>query len=141
MTNFKPEGFQCITPYLTVKDLATFVKFAESGLGAQTLSKMEGEKGEVHHAEFQFDDSKVMAGEAGVASKAVPAMLYFYVENCDTSYKRALEAGAKSVMEPADQFYGDRNAAVEDKWGNQWWFATHKKQVSEAEIKEAMKNR
>jgi PhnB protein len=91
------------------------------------------------HAEFKFDDSIIVAGQIDDESKMTPCQLYDYVENCDEAYKVAMSAGAESVLEPVDQFYGDRNAAVRDKWGNQWWFATHLKEMSNDEIKESMK--
>ncbi len=46
----------------------------------------------------------------------------------------ALAGGGKSVREPADQFYGDRSAGVEDAFGNQWWFATHIEDVPPDEM-------
>jgi PhnB protein len=52
------------------------------------------------------------------------------VEDCDAAYKRAMEAGATSIMEPADQFYGDRSAGVNDQFGNRWWIATHEEDLS-----------
>jgi len=56
------------------------------------------------------------------------------VDDTDARYKRALGAGAVSVMEPADQFYGDRNAGVIDPTGNLWWIATHVEDVSPEEL-------
>ena len=64
----------------------------------------------------------------------MPTMLYMYVEDVDAVYKKAMEAGGKSVMEPIDQFYGDRSGAVEDMAGNQWWIATRKENVSSEEL-------
>jgi uncharacterized glyoxalase superfamily protein PhnB len=61
-------------------------------------------------------------------------MLYLYVPNVDAAYQRALKAGATSVMEPADQFYGDRSGGVKDTAGNQWFFGTHIEDVSPAEL-------
>jgi PhnB protein len=52
----------------------------------------------------------------------------------DATYKRAIAAGGTSIMEPADQFYGDRNAGVKDSAGNIWWMATHIEDVSHEEI-------
>jgi uncharacterized glyoxalase superfamily protein PhnB len=57
------------------------------------------------------------------------SMFYLYVPNCDAVYHRALAAGAKSVMEPTDHPYGDRSGAVQDAFGNEWWIATHIKDV------------
>jgi PhnB protein len=51
-------------------------------------------------------------------------MIYLYVPNVDALYAQALQAGAKSLSEPKDQFYGDRSAAVQDEWGNMWYIAT-----------------
>jgi PhnB protein len=61
-------------------------------------------------------------------------MLYLYVPDVDAAYQKALKAGATSVMEPADQFYGDRSGCVKDAAGNRWFFGTHIEDVSPAEI-------
>jgi uncharacterized glyoxalase superfamily protein PhnB len=66
---------------------------------------------------------------------AAPAQLYVYVKDTDATYRRALEAGGVSVMAPADQFYGDRNAGVKDMCGNSWWIATHIEDVSPEEMR------
>jgi len=79
---------------------------------------MRDENGNVRHAEAQIGDSRVMVGQARGEWKPRPATLYLYIEDTDETYKRAIAAGAKSLMEPADQFYGDRNAGVEDSQGN-----------------------
>ena len=47
---------------------------------------------------------------------------------------QAMKAGATSLMEPANQFYGDRNAGVSDSNGNQWWIATHFEDVAPEEL-------
>jgi uncharacterized glyoxalase superfamily protein PhnB len=60
----------------------------------------------------------------------MPAFIYLYVDDCDATYERALAAGATSVREPADQFYGDRNATVRDVQGNSWGIATHIEDVT-----------
>src|SRR5207245_6921913 len=41
------------------------------------------------------------------------------------TYKRALAAEGTAVLEPANQFYGDRHGSVRDPAGNVWWIATH----------------
>jgi uncharacterized glyoxalase superfamily protein PhnB len=56
------------------------------------------------------------------------------VQEADAMYQRALRAGATSLMEPADQFYGDRSASVKDPSGNQWMIATHKEDVPPEEM-------
>ncbi len=61
-------------------------------------------------------------------------MIHLYVEDADATYRTAVEAGGVSLREPADQFYGDRSGAVKDAFGNQWWIATHKEDLSPEEI-------
>jgi PhnB protein len=76
-----------------------------------------------------------MMGEAGGERQPMPSAIYLYVNDTDTIYKRALQAGATSLMEPADQFYGDRSAGVKDPSGNYWWIATHQEDVPLEELK------
>jgi uncharacterized glyoxalase superfamily protein PhnB len=61
--------------------------------------------------------------------------LYLYLEDTDAAYRRALEAGATSLEEPQDMFYGDRRAMVKDPFGNTWQIATHKEDLSLEEIR------
>jgi PhnB protein len=61
-------------------------------------------------------------------------MLHLYLEDADAAYQRALDAGATSLREPEDQFYGDRTAGVKDDFGNQWWLATHIEDVTPEEM-------
>jgi PhnB protein len=84
---------------------------------------------------MSIGDSVIMMGKASNEHQIQNTMLYIYVEDTDASYKKALEKGAVSVMEPADQFYGDRNAGVKDKDGINWWIATHVEDVSPDEIR------
>jgi PhnB protein len=75
-----------------------------------------------------------MLGEANEQWSPMPGTIHLYVEDCDAAYRRALDAGASSLQEPADQFYGDRMAGVRDPVGNMWWIATHVEDVSEEEM-------
>ena len=42
---------------------------------------------------------------------ATNALIHLFVEDVDSAYARALNAGATAIAEPADQFFGDRIAA------------------------------
>jgi uncharacterized glyoxalase superfamily protein PhnB len=67
------------------------------------------------------------------------------VADVDATYKTAIDAGATSIMEPTDKFYGDRSSGVRDPFGNEWWIATHVEDLSAEELhrrhQEAMKQR
>jgi PhnB protein len=87
------------------------------------------------HAQLKIGDSMVMIADSSEHARAMPVMLYLYVPNADASYQQALKAGATSIMEPADQFYGDRSGGVKDAAGNSWFFGTHIEDVAPAEMK------
>ena len=129
-----PDGYHTITPYLTVDDLPRLVDFVQAAFGATMKEAVPDAEGKLRHAEVVIGDSVVMMGQAREGSAARPGALYLYVENTDAAYAAALRAGATSIMEPADQFYGDRNAGVQDPVGNYWWIATHFEDVSSEEM-------
>lgn len=95
------------------------------------MERMNGADNIVGHAAVRIGDSAAARGEW----KPMPGAIYLYVKDADATYKRALEAGATSLMEPADQFYGDRSAGVRDPVGNYWWIATHKEDISAEELR------
>ncbi len=130
-----PDGYHTITPYLICPGIARLLEFLEQGLGATVRFRTDRPDGTVGHAEVQIGDSRVMMGESSEQWPAMAAALYLYVEDCDALYARAIAAGAKSTMEPADMFYGDRHGGVLDPSGNQWWFATHVEDVAPEELK------
>jgi len=76
--------------------------------------------GMIGHAEVKIGDSIMMLGEAGSECPPMPGTSYLYVNDADATYKRALQAGATSLMEPTDMFWGDRHACVKDRCGNHW---------------------
>jgi len=129
-----PDGYHSVTPYLTVQGVAKLIDFLKQAFAAQEIERMTRPDGAIGHAEVKIGDSIVMMGEAGGERKPMPGAIYLYVNDTDATYKRALQAGAVSTMEPMDQFYGDRSAGVKDPSGNQWWIATHKEDFSREEL-------
>jgi uncharacterized glyoxalase superfamily protein PhnB len=130
-----PDGYHSVTPYLVVPGMAKLIDFLKQAFGAEEIYRMAMPDGTVRHAEVQIGNSRIMMGDvSGSKSGAMPAVLYLYVPDCDSVYRRALQAGATSISEPADQFYGDRHGGVKDPCGNQWWIATHKEDISHEEL-------
>ena len=129
-----PAGYHTVTPYLTVKGVAGLIQFLKNTFDAKEKEIMRRPDGSIHHAEMQIGDSVIMMGEASGEWKPTGASLYVYVPDTDATYHKALEAGATSLREPADQFYGDRSGGVTDSWGHSWWLATHQEDVSPAEL-------
>ena len=129
-----PEGYHTVTPYLTVQGAAKLIEFLKQAFEAREIERMTQPDGTIRHAEVRIGDSVVMMSEAGGEREPMPSGIYLYVNDTDAVYKRALQVGATSLMEPADQFYGDRSAGVKDSSGNHWWIATHKEDVSAQEL-------
>jgi PhnB protein len=133
-----PDGYHTVTPYLVVRDVAGLIDFLQQTFNATEIERMHSSSGRIMHAEVRIGDSVIMMGEAGEGNQPMPAMLYLYLEDSDAAYQRALAAGATSVQAPKDEFYGDRTAAVNDAFGNQWWMAMRVEEVTPEEMERRM---
>jgi PhnB protein len=129
-----PDGYSAVTPYLVVQDANKLVEFLKKAFDAKEHHRSATPDGTIVHAEVRIGGAPLMIGGAFPGGAVSTAMIYLYVVDTDATYKRAIEAGATSVMAPADQFYGDRNAGVKDFAGNQWWIGTHIEDVSPQEL-------
>ena len=134
MGNPLPTDCQQVIPYLIVKDIEAELQFIRQAFGGLEREVVRDEQGVGTHGEITIGDSLIMMGRAREDYPPMPCMLYLYVEDTDATYKKALAAGGTSLMEPQDQFYGDRNAGVKDSSGIQWWIATRKENLSTEEI-------
>lgn len=134
-TNPKPNGYHSVTPFLAIKDVDQLIDFAQRAFGATEVSRLEKSDGSIMHAELRIGDSIIMLGDVSPGMEPSKATLYVYVEDADSVYKQALQAGATSIQKPTDQFYGDHAGGVTDPGGNSWWIATHVEDVSPEELK------
>jgi uncharacterized glyoxalase superfamily protein PhnB len=130
-----PDGYHTVTPHLVNKDVSRLIEFLTRAFDAQEVHRLAGPDGRVMHAELRIGDSMIMIGEASGEWKPMPSSIALYVKDVDATYQRALAAGAVSLKEPMDQFYGDRSGGVKDPAGNHWWIATHIEDVPVEEIK------
>jgi PhnB protein len=141
-----PKGMHTLTPNLVIRDCAKAIEFYKRALGAQEVSRMPAPDGKgIWHAELRIGDSMVfmndempgMGRPAPVPEKPVPVTMWLYVQDCDAAFRRAMQAGAKETMKPADMFWGDRCAGVADPYGYLWSFATHQKDLTDEEVRRA----
>jgi uncharacterized glyoxalase superfamily protein PhnB len=116
-----PEGYSTVTPWIVSRDTARLLDFVARAFGAEELARVELEDGSIGHAEFRVGDSIVMAFDARRQWPDTPALLRLYVEDADAVHRRAVEAGATSVTEMTELFFGDRVGRVRDPLGNLWW--------------------
>jgi PhnB protein len=124
-----PKGLHNVNAYLHPLRAQPVIDFLKRAFGGQEIAKYASPEGVIHHAQVRVGDAVIEMGEANGVYQPMQSMFYIYVADCDAVYRRALAAGAKSTQEPANQPYGDRNAAVIDPFGNTWYVATHVKDV------------
>ncbi|MFN2563679.1 MAG: VOC family protein [Gemmatimonadaceae bacterium] len=129
-----PDGYHTVTPYLVVRDAPRLIEFLQQAFGATERMRAPRPDGTVMHAEVEIGDSRVMIADASDSAPPMPACIHLYVVDTDALYHLALQAGATSLREPTNQFYGDRMAGVQDPVGNQWWIATHVEDVPPVEL-------
>jgi len=104
---------------------------------------MPGPKGDIGHAEIRIGDSRIMLADeypeiqflSPASRGGTTVSILLYVKDVDAMVERAMAAGAKLTRPVADQFYGDRTGSLEDPFGHMWHVATHKEDLSMAELR------
>ena len=133
--HYASKGFRNVTPSLSARGTAELLRFLEKAFGANVVDRDEAPNGTIAHATVQLGDSMLECSEVHGQWGPRKATLHVYVPDVDSVYSRALAAGATSLQEPKDQFYGERNSGVMDAWGNHWYIAMHREALSEAEVR------
>ncbi|HKG46260.1 MAG TPA: VOC family protein [Pyrinomonadaceae bacterium] len=134
-----PEGYHSLTPYLVINGAAEAMEYYKKAFGAVELFRMD-HGGKIGHAEMKIGDSPFMLGDENEQYKGpksiggTPVSLMIYVDDVDTIYAQALEAGGTELKPLQDQFYGDRSGTLRDPFGHIWMVATHKEDVTPEEI-------
>ncbi|MFG2342046.1 VOC family protein [Streptomyces yangpuensis] len=140
-----PEGQHSIAPYLGIKDAAKAIEFYKKAFDAVEMFRLDSPDGRVGHAELKIGDSTLMLAdptdmEGGLtASQALGGAaiaIHLYVEDSDKVCSRAVAAGAIQVRQVEDQFYGDRSGALKDPFGNLWFVATRKENLTSEEVRD-----
>jgi PhnB protein len=119
-----PEGLRSVTPYLHPRSGARMIDFLKQAFGAEEIARYQDASGAIVHARVTIDGAAIEMGEAHGPYQPMGSAIYLYVGDVDATYARALEAGANSILAPADQPYGDRNAWVQDAEGYTWYIAS-----------------
>ena len=139
-----PEGYNSVTPYLTVDNATEAIEFYKRAFGARERMRMPMPDGKIAHAELEIGDSLVMLSDPMPGSSSKPPKelggttggVFLYVEDVDEVVRQAADAGATTVMEVQDMFWGDRFGTVMDPFGHMWSVATHTEDLTEEEIEQ-----
>jgi PhnB protein len=143
-----PDGMHSVTPHLICAGAAEAIEFYKSAFNATETSRLPGPNGKLLHASIRIGDSAVMLvdeapawgmlGPKALQGSAV--QIHLYVDDVDAFTARAVAAGATVTMPVADMFWGDRYGQLEDPFGHRWSVATHVRDVTPAQMKEAMRS-
>lgn len=141
-----PTGMHSVTPHLICAGAADAIDFYKKAFGAAEMSRLLGADGKVMHAMLRIGDSAVMLVDEAPAHgmlgpkalKGSPVTIHLYVEDVDALVARAVAAGATITMPLENTFWGDRYGILEDPFGHRWSVATHVRDVTPDEMKQAM---
>jgi uncharacterized glyoxalase superfamily protein PhnB len=118
-----PEDYQTVTTYLIIKDAASFIQFMQTVFNAEVVNKHMRNENIIMHAELKIGNSMIMLADSTPQYAPANANLFIYVEDADATYKNAIDNGAATVTELANQSYG-RSGGVKDSFGNTWWITS-----------------
>ncbi len=121
---YKPENYNSVSPYLIVAGAHDTIAFLVNAFGAVELRRFPDATGRLLHAEVRLDDTVIMLADGAEGWPPVPAYVHVYVHDVDTTYRRALAAGAEPVQEPVKTDDADKRGGVKDAGGTTWWIAT-----------------
>jgi PhnB protein len=129
--------YPTITPHLAITDVAAALEFYAKAFGAQERLRLALPDGTIAHAEMQLGDGLFTLGAAlpefqlaaPDPDRPVQVAITYFCPDVDATYEQAVAAGATSMSPPADQFHGDRTAAVRCPFGHKWIFAKHLRDV------------
>ncbi len=143
-----PPNESRVSPYLSVSNAVEMIGFYKKVFGATETFRLDMPDGRIGHAQITIGTSTIMLADEfpemgflspkSIGDARSPVSIHVYVEDVDGVYKTALAAGATSLREPANQFYGDRNAQVKDPSGHVWDISTHIEDVIPDEMKKRM---
>ncbi|CAM3759400.1 VOC domain-containing protein [Bordetella sputigena] len=143
-----PPGMHTLTPHLICANALAAIEFYEKAFGARLETRLMAPDGKMlMHAMLRIGDSAVMMAEecpqwgslGPQPGQPKSMVLHLYVEDADAFIERAVAAGATLVMSATDMFWGDRYGQIDDPYGHRWSVATHKVDLTQEEIEEALK--
>ena len=141
-----PDGMHSVTPHLICAGAAEAIEFYKKAFGAVEEARLPGQNGRLMHAMIRIGGSAVMLVDempewcalGPKALKGSSVTIHLYVEDADAVFACAVKAGAKVIMPIDDAFWGDRYGKLEDPFGHHWSVATHMRDVSPEEMRQAM---
>jgi uncharacterized glyoxalase superfamily protein PhnB len=130
-----PPGWPRISSAVCYEDPAKAIAWLCNAFGFEVRLKVEADDGSIVHSELLFGEGVIMVGGKKRDYRESPRAIggantqsmMVYVDDIEAHFKRAREAGAKIVSEPATtdhgaEYWSDRGYEAEDLDGHHWWF-------------------
>jgi len=134
----QPAALPPLVPHIVVDGAVNALEFYKKAFGATETLRMPAEDGKrLMHAQMTVNGADVYLTDFFPEhcehddGKTKPPtnlggstfLIHLQVPNCDEAYKRAIDAGASSILAPWDAFWGARYAQVRDPFGHGWSLA------------------
>ena len=141
ITEAPPEIHE-VYPLLPVRGGAAAIDFYKRVFGAQELLRLAYPDGRIAHAELKLGSVTLMLADehpdygvlSPVAFGGTGSSIHLHVDNVDRLTRRAVEAGATILREPADEGHGERQCLLRDPFGHPWLLGHQTESVSPEEI-------
>jgi PhnB protein len=122
---FKPEGYNAVSPYFVVKGAQRMVDLLKDLFNGEEKRRYDLPDGKIMHVEVRIDDSVVMIGDASEQYPANTHLIHVYVKDSDETYLKALSLGCESIEPPkAREGDPDKRGLFKDFAGNVWAVST-----------------
>ena len=131
-------------PYLAIAGAAAAIEFYQRAFGAKEEYRLDDPRGIVGHAEITIAGARVMLSDeypeldvrGPLALGGTPVGIQIQVPDVDRFVERATAEGARIIRPPADEFYGERSAKIEDPFGHVWYVSTRIEVLTPEEIRQ-----
>lgn len=122
---FKPQGYNQVSPYFIVDGAAKFMGLVKKIFGAEITRRYENPDGTIMHAELRIGDSIIMVGDSSEKFPAIKQIVHVYVDDVDRIFKSAIDHGCASIEEPTrKEGDPDKRGTFQDFAGNMWSIGT-----------------
>jgi PhnB protein len=135
-----------LTPHIVVRDADRAAAWYVEALGAEERGRIPVPDGRLMQVELVFGGAQLVLAdefpELGVVSpetlEGSPVVLHLQVDDVDTVWNRAVEAGAIVRQPLVDQVWGERYGQLTDPFGHHWGLAQHLRDVPCEEVAQAV---
>ncbi|MDX5325409.1 MAG: hypothetical protein LPK80_04030 [Bacteroidota bacterium] len=135
-----PPGYSTVSPYLIIPDVEKEMSFIVSVFNGDIVEALKDESESVFHGEVRIGNSVVMLGRERPDIPSMESMVYVFTADVDECFRKAVMLGGDPLLEPAKQFYGNKEAGVRSPQGVMYWMAKLVEKVSREEMHQRLED-